>query len=111
MAANEIGPRGKYKYIMDDGTVIKLRLDSTLGDIASCGLTPITTADNAGNKPTNFKPRVVFWTHTKADGSKMSKQLVCASDSAAFKSKDNFSITIDGLAGQTTGRRGEQISF
>lgn len=111
MAGNLIGERAKYKYTMDDGTVIKLRLDKTLGDLAACGLSAVTTADNAGNKPTNFKPRVVYWQHVQADGTINRKQLVCSAASDAFNSVDNFNITIDGLAGQTTGRRGEQISF
>lgn len=111
MPANIVGKRKKYKYVMDDNTVIKLRLDATLGDLAECGLSEVTTADNAGNKPTNFKPRVVFWQHVQEDGNVIRKELVCTQASTAFISKDNFNITIDGIAGQTTGRRGEQISF
>lgn len=121
MALNQVGSRGKYKYTMDDGTVIKLRLDATYGDLTPCGLSPVATADNAGNKPSNFKPRVVFWIPNAdiaaADGQvarsreSLRRELVCAADSPAFTSKDQFSISIDGIAGQTTGRRGEQISF
>lgn len=111
MPANIVGKRGKYKYTMDDGTIIKLRLDATLGDLAETGLEAVTTADNAGNKPTNFKPRVVFWQHVQADGTVIRKELVCSTTAAAFVSKDNFNITIDGIDGQTTGRRGEAISF
>lgn len=111
MAANLVGPRAKYKYTMDDGTVIKLRLDKDLGDLAETGLVPVTTADNAINKPLSFQPRVVYWQYIDAAGKISRKALVCAVDAPAFISKDNFDITIDGLAGQTTGRRGEQISF
>lgn len=111
MPANIVGKRGKYKYTMDDGTIIKLRLDATLGDLAATGLSAVTTADDAGNKPTNFKPRVVHWQHVQDDGTVLRKQLVCSTDAPAFISRDNFDITIDGIAGQTTGRRGEQISF
>jgi hypothetical protein len=118
MPVNIIGPKKKYKYTMDDGTVIKLRLDQTYGDLAACGLTPVTTADNAINKPSNFKPRVVFWQATAVPESdnepavgSVRRMLVCAPDSSAYTSVDNFSITIDGVAGQTTGRRGETISF
>lgn len=111
MPANLVGARKKYKYTMDDGTIIKLRLDETLGDLASCGLTALATGDNAGNKPVNFKPRVVFWQYVAADGKISRKELVCAPTAPAFVSVDNFTLTIDGLQGQTTGRRGEQISF
>lgn len=118
MPVNIIGPKKKYKYTMDDGTVIKLRLDQTYGDLAACGLTAVTTADNAINKPSNFKPRVVYWQANNvpaADNepaiSNVRRMLVCASDSPAYTSVDNFSITIDGVVGQTTGRKGEAISF
>lgn len=111
MPANLVGARKKYKYTMDDGTVIKLRLDQTLGDLAACGLANLTTGDNAGNKPLSFKPRVVFWQYVGADGKISRKELVCAQTSPAFISVDNYTLTIDGLEGQTTGRRGEQISF
>lgn len=112
MALNQIGPKGKYKYTMDDGTVIKLRLDQTYGAIAECGLTAITTGDNALNKPSNFKPRVVYWqANDLQDGKPVRREFVCAIDSPAYTSVDNFSITVDGVAGQTTGRRGETISF
>lgn len=111
MAANIVGPRAKYKYTMDDGTIIKLRLDKDLGDLAACGLSPVVTGDNASNKPTNFKPRVVHWQVILPDGKISRKQLVCSSTSDAYTSVDPFNISIDGIAGQTTGRRGEQISF
>ena len=121
MSLNRVGRRAKYKYTMDDGTVIKLRLDATYGDLAACGLSPVTTADNAGNKPSNFKPRVVFWIpnddvpngegEAATPRSNLRREFVCAADSTAFTSKDQVSITVDGIAGQTTGRRGEQISF
>lgn len=105
---------------MDDGTIIKLRLDATYGDLAACGLDALTTADNAGNKPTNFKPRVVYWQSSPftldADGNQIEqtvvrREFVCDANSDAFTSPDQFSITVDGIAGQTTGRRGEVISF
>lgn len=118
MPVNIIGPKKKYKYTMDDGTVIKLRLDQTYGDLASCGLTAVATTDNAINKPSNFKPRVVYWQSEAipaADNepavASVRRMLVCSSDSAAYKSVDNFPIVIDGVSGQTTGRRGEAISF
>lgn len=120
MALNQIGPKKKYKYIMDDGTVIKLRLDATYGDLAATGLSALTTADNAVNKPSNFTPRVVFWQSnpTQDDGAGgtqenpvVRRSFVCAADSPAYTSVDQFSITVDGIEGQTTGRKGETVSF
>lgn len=120
MAINTIGPKKKYKYTMDDGTVIKLRLDATYGDLAEAGLDELTTADNAGNKPLNFTPRVVYWQSDaeQDDGSGGTttaavrrRQIVCASDSTLYTSVDQQNLTIDGVSGFTTGRKGEQISF
>lgn len=118
MPVNIVGPKKKYKYVMDDGTVIKLRLDQTYGDLAACGLTPVATTDNAINKPTNFKPRVVYWKSEPipaADNepavASVTRTLVCSATSDAYKSVDNYTIEIDGISGQTTGRRGEQLSF
>lgn len=106
-----LGKKDKYTYTMDDGTVIKLKLDKTLGDIAGNGLSPTTTADNAINKPLNFKPRGVHWQFVNTDGSLSRKFIVCAVDSTLYTSPIEQNVTIDGDAGQTTGRRGEQISF
>jgi len=121
MTLNQVGPRTKKKYIMDDGTTIKLKLDATYANLAACGLEDITTADNAINKPSNFKPRVVFWipnadiaatdTTPGRTREQLRRELVCASSSDAYTSVDNFTIEIDGIAGQTTGRRGEKVSF
>jgi hypothetical protein len=120
MAINTIGPKKKYKYTMDDGSVIKLRLDATYGDLTEAGLDELTTADDAGNKPLSFKPRVVFWQSDaeQDDGSGGTttetvrrRQIVCASDSTLYTSVDQVNLVIDGVSGFTTGRRGEQISF
>lgn len=120
MAINTIGPKKKYKYIMDDGTVIKLRLDATYGDLAEAGLDELTTADNATNKPLNFTPRIVFWQsdadQVDGEGGTVAqavrrRQIVCAADSTLFTSVDQQNLTIDGVSGYTTGRKGEQITF
>lgn len=106
-----LGKRDKYTYTMDDGTVIKLVLDKTLGDISNNGLSPTTTADNAMNKPLKFKPRGVHWQFINTDGSLARKFIVCSADSELYTSTTELNLTIDGDAGQTTGRRGEQLSF
>lgn len=105
-----LGERDKFTYTMDDGTAIKLVLDQTLGSLTECGLSATTTADAAINKPLKFKPRVVFW-QAIVDGKPVRKELVCSATSTAYTSKTEVNITIDGLVGQTTGRRGETLSF
>jgi hypothetical protein len=107
----ELGVRDKYTYVMDDGTTIKLTLDKTLGDAPGNGLTATTTADGAINKPLSFKPRVVFVQRTTATGRLIRKQIVCNSTSTLYTSKIETNVTIGGDAYQTTGRRGEVLSF
>jgi valyl-tRNA synthetase len=111
LTGQRLGVKKKYKYTMDDGTSIRLRLDSTLGDLAGTGLSAVTTADDVQNKPTNFKPRVAYVQFIDTDGRISRKELVCNSDGALYKSNVEQNISIDGASFQTTGRRGEQYSF
>jgi hypothetical protein len=120
MAINTIGPKKKYKYTTDAGVVIKLRLDATYGDLPEAGLEELTTADEAQFKPDYFSPRVVFWQSDaeQDDGqggtttaAVRRRQIVCAADSTLYTSVDQQNLTIDGVSGYTTGRKGETQSF
>jgi hypothetical protein len=107
----ELGVRDKYTYTMDDGEKVRLVLDKTLGDVADNGLTTSTTTDGAGNKPLNFTPRIVFIQRTTATGRTIRKQIVCNADSDLYTKKTVSEVTVNGDSYQTTGRRGEKLSF
>lgn len=103
-------PPAPYKYTKDDGTDIILCLDETVASATGNGMVKQTTASDLGGAPLRFEPRVVFW-QAVVDGKKRRKEVVCQADSALFKKKGSSTLTIDGVAGVTTGRRGEQQSF
>lgn len=109
-AGQTLGDKQKYKYTMDDGTAIKLKMDETLGGLAGTGLAVVTTADDVQNKPTNFKPRVV---HVQAliDGKLRRKKIICEATGTLYASNVEQNVTIDGVEFQTTGRSGESYSF
>lgn len=107
------GTRSTYLYENDAGTQYVLTLDDTLATLANTGLVAATTA-NAGTAtpaPKRFKPRVVFWQGT-LNGNLVRKSLVCGDVTASlYATATSTSVTIDGIAGQTTGRRGEKLSY
>lgn len=103
-------PPVPYKYTMDDGTDIIICLDETVASAAGNGLVKQTTASTLGGAPLRFQPRVVFWKGI-LDGKPRRKEIVCQADSTLFKKKGSSTLTIDGVSGVTTGRRGEKQSF
>ncbi len=104
------GSRQAYTYTMDDGNDIVICLDQTLGSVAGNGLTALTSAANLPGKPQRFSPRVVFWQGT-LNGKIKRKQLVCNVGSSLYGNSGSSNLTVDGVAGVVTGRRGEQQSF
>lgn len=105
-----LGAKKKYKYTMDDGTEIRIKLDETLGGLTGTGLVELTTGDSVQNKPQNFEPRRV---HVQATigGALRRKSIVCNSAGALYASNSEQNVTIDGEEFQTTGRTGESYSF
>lgn len=107
------GQRKSYVYESDAGKKYLLLLDSTLASLANTGLVEATTENAAAATPApkRFKPRVVFWQGT-LNNRTVRKALVCGDVTATLYAKDTSQeITIDGVAGSTTGRRGEKLSF
>ena len=104
------GSRNDFEYISDSGTIYKLELDETNASIAALGLALSTPPSTAINKPTGFKPRVVFW-QGLLGGVLKRKELVCNPTSTAYQSDVAVAITVDGVDGVTTGRRGGKLSF
>ncbi len=106
MAFNQIGPRGRYEYESDTGQIYTIETDVDLATAA--GLVAVSDPEPEG-LPRRFKPRVVFVQATIA-GKIARKELVVNGDSALF-TDSRQTVTIDGTAGTTTGRRGESRSF
>lgn len=107
------GPRTTYIYENDAGGQYLLSLDETNATLAGTGLVAATIANAAGAapRPSNFKPRGVYWQATAAPiGAR--KFLTCGDVTAALYASDiSQALTIDGVAGVTTGRVGEKLSF
>ncbi len=104
------GSRAAYEYTTDSDNTIVICIDETLGTVAGNGLTKLTTASELPGKPQRFEPRVVFWQGI-LDGKTKRKQLICNKDSTLFAKTSSSTLTVDGVAGVTTGRRGERQSF
>lgn len=107
------GQRKSYIYESDAGKKYILLLDSTLAGLANTGLVEATSGNTADATPApkKFKPRVVFWQGT-LNNRTVRKALVCGDVTATLYAKDTSqAVTIDGVDGSTTGRRGEKLSF
>lgn len=104
------GSRKVYEYTTDTDKVVLLQLDETLGSVTGCGLSAATTASEATPPPARFKPRIVYWQGVLS-GRIVRKQIVCEVDSTLYLSDKSVTVTIDGVVGVTTGRRGEKLSY
>jgi hypothetical protein len=103
------GSRASYEYTSDNGTVYLLTLDETLGGLTETGLVAATQGTTGIEPPKRFNPRVVFW-QGELSGRQVRKQLVCNSNGSAYVDTST-AITVDGVDGITTGRRGEKLTF
>lgn len=110
LTGQRLGKKDRYTYTADDGQKFALKLDITLASNDGQSLTASTTADNATNKPQNFKPRGVFW-QANIDGGVVRKFLVCNANGTLYTAKTQTTVTIDELEGYTTGRRGETLTY
>lgn len=106
------GRRRPYLYISDSGEVFLLQKDETLGDLTGTALTRATTGNvgTATPVPKRFEPRGVFW-QGELDGRVVRKFLVCNATGTLYVGNVPQAVTIDGVAGFTTGKRGEQLTF
>lgn len=107
------GPRSKYVYTDDTGKDYILRLDNTLAALSTT-LTAFDPANpgTATKKPDGFKPRGVYWLATATGYEGRKKFIVCGDGTdTLYNTTIGATLTIDGIAGRTTGRRGEQLTF
>lgn len=105
------GSRSKYQYTDDQGETLNLKLDDTLAGLTGTGLTAAVAGEGTP-KPTGFQPRGVYWKGTATGFTTARKFIICGTtDAALYASNTPQALTIDGVAGITTGRRGESLSF
>lgn len=107
------GARNKYVYTDDGGKDIILTLDSTLA-----ALSPTLVVFDPANPgtavpaPKRFQPRGVWWQATATGFVGKRKFLVMGDTSeATYASNISVQLTVDGVQGKTTGRRGEKLSY
>lgn len=109
-----LGSKSRVVYTTDADQSIILTLDD---DLVTTGQSlptydPGSPPPNVSGKPNRFKPRGVYWQATQGTLAGARKFLVCGSPNATlYKTNAGTSLTIDGVAGITTGRRGERITF
>lgn len=106
MAGNTLGNRRYFQYVDDNGSVFNILTDEDLGTAGE--LTPATVG--ADQLPRRFKPRGVY-VEAEIEGEKVRKFLVCSDTSAAYATNASTTVTIDDTQFQTTGRRGERVTF
>lgn len=105
------GGRAYYTYTSDSSEVYLILTDKTLGDLEGNGLVKATSANaGLGNLPRRFTPRGVYW-QGELNGNIVRKFLVCNPTGSYYQTDSTTALTIDGIAGKITGRKGEQVSF
>lgn len=106
MAGNILGGRSYYQYEADDGTNYSLLIDDS--NAASMSM---VADDSFPAPPRRFKPRVVF-AEVQLANRVARKQLIAPTGaSAAYASNTTTAVTVDTVVYNTTGRRGETLSF
>lgn len=117
---NRLGPRAKYVYESEKANTLYIIETDTDLAIAKTGsgddppdlydpASPPPAPAVISPAPKRFKPRVVF-VQDPVSGAR--KELICfQADASLYASTAKQSVTIDGLAFDTTGRRGEKLTF
>jgi len=106
MPGNTLGQRGYYIYETDTADIHSYLTDRDLGAAVNAVL-----GDTDPPFPRRFSPRGVHVQATIA-GKIVRKFLICPQPTnALFASSSSQTVTIDGTAFKTTGRRGESQSF
>lgn len=107
------GIRKSYIYVADNDENYLITLDATLGDLAGTGLVAATTVNAAGlsDPPKRFKLRGVHW--QGIIGSRVVRKFIVTNtgETATLYTSGAAALTIDGVAGSLTGRRGEAESY
>lgn len=104
--ANVLGQRGYYAYTDDSGNQYKYQTDRDLGTAVGAEL-------EAGldDLPRRFRPRGVYVEAT-VSGRRVRKFVICpTADNAIYAANASQGVTIAGTVFETTGRRGERVTF
>lgn len=115
MAAGIRGKSALVQYTTDSGKKVKIRVPQYILDAGQHGLQP--TDGTEVPKPARFSPRVVFWDGVvppAAEGGKETfiRRAIPFNPGAAIVSGDTRKThVLDGFTGETTGRRGEKVTF
>ncbi len=105
------GIKAAYLYPADDGRTYLILRNVVLASIPGCNLKRASVnSPNAGSIPKGLKCRGVYWQGI-LDGRRVRKFLICGTSSALYESMGSVEVTIDGVVGVTTRRRGEVASY
>jgi hypothetical protein len=106
------GLRGRYIYVSDSGREFVRVADETLATVAgSTNAAEPSTGAADGALPSRFKPRGVFWEGVLS-GRLVRKFIVCGTlESPLYAADTRRALTIDGVSGTVTGRKGEKQTF
>lgn len=104
--SNTLGQRGYYAYTDDSGAQFKYLTDRDLG--AAVGATLNATLPDL---PRRFRPRGIYVEAT-VSGRRVRKFVICpTADNEAYAANESQVVTIAGTGFNSTGRRGERVSF
>lgn len=109
-----LGSKSKVVYTTDSGKSIVLRVDDdlVLGNSGLPTFDPANPPANATGKFPRFKPRGVYWEATAANYEGKRKFLICGTATAGLYTPDApTAVTVDGVAGVVTGKRGESYTL
>lgn len=104
----ELGPKATYIYVTDSGDSYVIMRDNDLSLSSITGLVLYTEGSpDLDNLPRGLKPRGVHW--VAYSGNRLIRKfLICGTtDATLFLLKGSAPVTIDGVRGFTTGKRGE----
>lgn len=107
-----LGPKASYIYTSDNGTQFVLLRDNTLAFPSLTGLELYEEGSSfAYALPRRFRARGVYW--LGFNGSRaVRKYIICGNlDATLYASDSSQPLTIDGIAGFTTSRYGEQYQY
>jgi len=104
-----LGTRTAYVYTSDTADEYVVRLDDTLATLPGTGMVDFTTTSTASAKPAGLTMRYVLW--QSSDGTYRKKIRCGTNDSSLYANDTSTALTIDGIAGFTTGRVGEKVTY
>lgn len=107
-----LGPKASYIYTSDNGTQFVLLRDNDLSLPELTGLELYTEGSTfAYSLPRRFRPRGVYWLGFVGQRA-VRKFIICGSlDATLYATDSSVPLTINGVAGFTTSRYGEQYQY